>query len=85
MPIVPFDERSRPGLYKLALPASESWRVVLYRGGMNWGCTLYTASELPDLEGPGKDRNLPQCQTRDTKSDGLCKVCAKGQHGCKPD
>ena len=45
MPNVPDGERSRPGLYKLALPASESWGVVLYRGGMNWGCTQPASSQ----------------------------------------
>ena len=52
MPNVPFDERSRPGLYKLALPATESWGVVLYRGGMNWGCTQPASSQK--RKAPGK-------------------------------
>ena len=43
MPNVPEAERSRPGLYKLASPASESCGVVLYRGTMNRGCTIREA------------------------------------------
>ena len=46
MPNVPSDERSRPGLYRLALPASESWGVVLYRGALNWGCTQPASSQI---------------------------------------
>ena len=83
MPNVPIDERSKPGLYKLCITGVRELGGCLVQRGYELG--LYTASELTNTEGPGKDRNLPQCQTRDTKSDGLCKVSAKVQHGCKPD
>ena len=79
----PFDKRSKTGLYKLRITGVRELRGCLVQRGYELG--LYTASELPKTEGPGKDRNLPQCQTRDTKNDGLCKVFAKVQHGCKSD
>ena len=80
---IPFDKRSKTGLYKLRITGVRELRGCLVQWGYELG--LYTASELPNLEGPGKDRNLPQCQTGDTKSDGLCKVSAKVQPGCKSD
>ena len=83
MPNVPDGERSRPGLYKLCITGVRELGGCLVQRGYELG--LYTASELPKTEGPGEDRNLPQCQTRDTKSDGLRKVFAKLQHGCKSD
>ena len=83
MPNVPFDERSNPGLYKLCITGVRELGGCLVQRGFILG--LYTAGELPNSEGPEKDRNLPRCQTRDTKSDGSCKALAKGQHGCKPD
>ena len=74
MPNVPFDERSKPGLYKLCITGVRELGDCLVQRGSELG--LYRASELPHVEGRGKERNLPQCQTRDTKSDGFCKVFA---------
>ena len=81
MPNVPFE--SKPGLYKLRITGVRELGGCLVQRG--YGLGLYTVSELPNTEGPGTNRKLPQCQTRDTKSDGFCKMFAKGQHGCNPD
>ena len=60
MPNVPEAERSRPGLYKLASPASESCGVVLYRGAMNRGCTIREADH-PIIEATWPDgQRAPQ-------------------------
>ena len=45
MPNVPFDERSKPGLYKLCITGVRELGGCLVKRGYELG--LYTASELP--------------------------------------
>ena len=46
MPNVPFDERSKPGLYKLCITGVRELGGCLVQRGYELG--LYTASELPN-------------------------------------
>ena len=48
----PFDKRNKTGLYKLRITGVRELRGCLVQGGYELG--LYTASELPHMEGLGK-------------------------------